>query len=852
MTVSRRNTMRGLAVTAGLALAAGPLTLLPSTAQAAAPVLVNLLGINDFHGRIDSNTTKFATTVEQQRVAAGEASTLFLSAGDNIGASLFASASANDNPTIDVLNALDLNGTAVGNHEFDKGFADLTGHVADRAAYDILGANVYDKGTTDPALPEYALYDVNGVSVGVIGVVTDETPSLVSPLGIADLDFGDPVEAINRVADDLTDGIGDQAELIVATLHEGAGMTTAGGTIEEEVAASPTFASIVNDTTAKVDAIFTGHTHKEYVFHGPVPGASEGCTVGTAGCTRPIVQTGEYGNNVGRIQLMVDPDNGTVASYTATTIDRVATADLTLPRVAEVNTIVTDALATAAVIGNKPVGEISESITTAYAGGHFNADGIWTQPNPADPKAGRDDRANESTLGDTVADALHTSLDKPEFGNADLGVVNPGGLRDELLYKGTGGTNLDGTVTYAEANAVLPFVNNVWTVTVSGAELKQVLEQQWQPQGAQRPFLQLGLSRNVHVLLDPTRAEGDRVVSVQINGEKLDPAAEYTVATFSFLATGGDNFTAFKQGVTADTGLVDRDVWVDYLGKQSPVVPDFTRRQVYSDDAPATVAASDEVSFSLNKLSLTSLGTPETKTVAVYLRPDAGGQAVKVGEYAVTGGSSAVAFTAPADLPGPSSVVVVPKSSFKVASTIGANLVAGTVTAGSTEAQVDVTVTPTVATGTVEAYLGNTLVGSAPLASGAAQVELAPFASAGSKHVELRYTGDATTKASSTSVTVEVARAAPALGAIVSPRPVRLSTRAKLTISVTAPGLTPDGQVVVRSGSKIVGIATITDGLGSVTLPRFRMTGLKRVMLRYLGDASTLPVSKTIVFRVRR
>ena len=136
---------------------------------AAKPVTLTLLDINDFHGRIDANTVKFAGTVEKEKAAAVAAGSpvAFVSAGDNISASLFASAVQQDQPTIDVLNALELNASAVGNHEFDKGFQDLTDRViagGTNAKWAYLGANVYLKGTTTPALPEYAIIDMDGVS----------------------------------------------------------------------------------------------------------------------------------------------------------------------------------------------------------------------------------------------------------------------------------------------------------------------------------------------------------------------------------------------------------------------------------------------------------------------------------------------------------------------------------------------------------------------------------------------------------------------------------------------------------------------------------------------------------------
>ena len=197
-------------------------------ATAAAPVELNILGLNDFHGRINANTVKWAGTVEQL-TEGKEDNTLLVGAGDLIGASEFASSVQQDQPTIDVLNALGLDASAVGNHEFDQGFADLRDRVigADgsrNATWDYLGANVYAKGTTDPVLPEYASFDIDGVDVAVVGAVTEETKSLVSPAGIADLTFGNPVTAVNRVAGELSDGdpANGEADVIIAAFHAGA------------------------------------------------------------------------------------------------------------------------------------------------------------------------------------------------------------------------------------------------------------------------------------------------------------------------------------------------------------------------------------------------------------------------------------------------------------------------------------------------------------------------------------------------------------------------------------------------------------------------------------------------------
>jgi 5'-nucleotidase len=606
----------------------------------AAPVTLNLLNINDFHGRIDSNTVKFAGTVEKLRAEGGEGNTLFLSAGDNIGASLFASASAGDVPTLDVLNALDLKTSAVGNHEFDKGFSDLTGRVKDAADFSYLGANVYQKGTKTPALPEYAVFTVDGLKVGVVGAVTQETPTLVSPGGVSTVDFGDPVEAVNRVAGDLTDGDpgNGEADVIVAEYHEGAGFgQPEGATLDQEVAAGGAFADIVTKTSAKVSAIFTGHTHKQYAWEGPVPGV--------AGATRPIVQTGSYGENIGQITLTVDGDTKQVTGHTDRNVARTTDSDASLvaayARVAAVKTIVDNALADAAVIGNQKVGSVTADITTAYLNG------------------ARDDRMSESTLGNLVADSLLSTLSPAQLGGAEIGVVNPGGLRAELLY----GT--DGSVTYAQANAVLPFVNNLWTTSLTGAQFKQALEQQWQRNAdgtvPSRPFLNLGLSKNVSYTYDATRPEGDRITSIIVNGASIDPAKSYRIGTFSFLAQGGDNFRAFAAGTdTRDSGLIDRDAWIGYITAHSPLSPSFARRGVSVTDVPTTtLQRGQQVSFGVQKLNLTSLGSPANTSLELNW----GGSAV-IGSVPVDAtGNATVTFTVPASAAGASALVLTAKES---------------------------------------------------------------------------------------------------------------------------------------------------------------------------------------------
>lgn len=603
---------------------------LPAAPVPPASVDLNFLGINDFHGRIDTNTVLFAGTVEKLRAEAAPGATAFVSAGDNIGASLFASAVAKDQPTIDVLNALDVKASAVGNHEFDGGWADLRDRVAAGAKFPYLGANVYKKGTAEPVLPEFTVLEMNGVKVAVIGTVTQEVPTLVTPAGITELEFGDPVDAINRVAAKIK--AEQLADVIIVENHDGAGAgTPEGATLEQEVAAGGPFAKLVTETSAAVDAIFTGHTHKEYAWDAPVPGVP--------GKTRPIVQTGNYGENIGQIQLTVDTETKTVTGYKAGNVQRTtdAAADLiaAYPRVAAVDEIVSKALADAAEIGNQPVGKVTADITTAFTPA--------TETTPAK----RDDRASESTLGNLVADSLVDALKSPETGGAEIGVVNPGGLRNELYFAP------DGTITYAEANSVLPFVNNLWTTSLSGAQFKTLLEQQWQTHAdgtvPSRPYLQLGLSKNVGYTYDAARPAGDRITSIRVDGNLMDPAKSYRIGTFSFLATGGDNFRIFTEGAgTKDSGLVDRDAWIKYLQEHIPVAPDFARRTVaLVNTTAAGVRAGDPMTLEVSRLDLTSLGSPVNKSLTAEFT-DSAGTPTPLGTVPVSGGAATVNLTVPA------------------------------------------------------------------------------------------------------------------------------------------------------------------------------------------------------------
>ncbi|MEJ3404851.1 ExeM/NucH family extracellular endonuclease [Rathayibacter sp. YIM 133350] len=801
-----------------------------SAGTATGPVDLTFLNINDFHGRIDANTVKFAGTVEQQKAAAS-GPVAFLSAGDNIGASLFASAVAKDQPTIDVLNALGLKASAVGNHEFDQGFADLTDRVINggaNAKWAYLGANVYAKGTTTPVLPEYATFDMGGVTVGVIGTVTQETPSLVSPGGIADLDFGDPVAATNRVAAELSDGdpANGEADVIVAEYHEGAGAGTPDkATLEQEIAAGGAFADIVTKTSPAVDAIFTGHTHKQYAWEAPIPGDKDGKT-------RPILQTGSYGENIGKIVLTYDRDSDEVTAHSQVNVPRVTTDDAALvaayPAVAQVKTIVDAALANAATVGNQPVGSVTSDITTAFSGGSY-VNGVYTGGT-------RDDRASESTLGDLVANSLRDTLASDERGGAEIGVVNPGGLRSELYFAP------DGVINYAEANSVLPFVNNLWTTTLTGAQFKVMLEQQWQTNAdgtiPSRPYLQLGLSDNVTYTYDADAALGAHITSVTVNGAPLDPEATYRIGTFSFLAQGGDNFRVFTQGAnTQDSGLIDRDGWIAYLQSHPALTPDFARQSAIVDAPPSSVAAGDTLAFTVGGLDLTSLGSPQNTSVEVRLDGTA------IGTAPVTGGSAAISATVPAGTaPGAHTLTVVAAPSGTTV-TLPITVEAGTPTStttlsatpssqtyGSSAVVLTATVSSTVpVSGSVQFVSGTTVLGTASLSGGVATLKLPAKTPAGQYDVVARFAGDATVGGSESAAVPVIVKPVATSTTLVATRSSQPSNALLPTVFAAyvaqADRTLPSGKIELRDGNTVIARLNVVLGVAIGTLPRGTSVG---------------------------
>ena len=633
-----------------------PASAMPALAvetSAADEKTISILSFNDFHGALSSgySGTQFADTVEDYRTAFeaehGADSVLLTSAGDLIGGSASVSNVQQDNPTIDIMNALGLEALAAGNHEFDKGLDDLQGRVAERADFPVLSANFVDPTSKEPVLTSHVIREVNGVRVAVIGASPNELYATTTGAGLEGNLVIDMVDAVNAVATQIENE--GSADVIVASYHDGA---AGSGDLASELADREVFQRMVEDTVPAVDVIFNGHTHQLYQY-----------STENGGVARPVMQAAQSGKNLAAVELTLDA-SGEVTSVTQQMLERStqdpAEAAAESAVTAEVYEIEQEAVKVFEEMQSEVVADLDGSITTDYrklieAGKPWKAGGT---------------RMAETTLGNWVGDAVKhaASAVNPEV---DLGVTNPGGLRSELLEDqfNDGGTftskgDLTGQLTLGELLDVAPFGNTIAYFDIPGSSIKEAIEQNWRD--GERRFT-LGWSENLTWTYDDSRAQGDKVTGIWIDGEPIDMDAMYTVATQSFLADdtwvalgdpakAPDGYSAFAQGREnfVNTGLLDSQAVEDYARAQAAedgaVAPDYAKKSVPVTGAPATVTAGEEIVLTLGDLVIDSDGAPAATAVDVaFVGTD--GTAVELGTVEVPAGAETVTLsgiTAPA------------------------------------------------------------------------------------------------------------------------------------------------------------------------------------------------------------
>jgi 5'-nucleotidase len=533
-----------------LAMALGPA---PRAQAQGAPVDLRILAINDFHGNLrppqggiriadpEDKTRKItvaaggaehmATLVKQLRQ--GARNTIFVAAGDLIGASPFLSAMFHDEPSIESLSMMGLEVASVGNHEFDEGKDELLRmqnggcHPVDKcqgphpflgAKFRYLAASTMEKSTGKTVFPPYEIKQFDGVPVAFIGLTLKGTPDIVSPVSVAGLEFRDEADTVNALVPELK---ARGVEAIVVLIHEG-GFPT--GDYNECPAISGAIVDIVKKFDHAVDVVISGHTHQAYV-----------CEIDG----RLVTSGDKYGTIVTAIDLKLDPATRDVISAKA---GNVIVRTSAYARDPEQTALLESYDKVAAPIANRRAGSITETLSR--------------MPNDA----------GESALGDIIADAQLAATRADTKGAAVIAFTNPGGVRTDIPRKD------DGAVTYADVFASQPFRNQLVTLTLTGVQIKNMLEQQWLD--PKRPRI-LQVSKGFNYTWDGAKPYGDRVVAdrMSLNGQRVDPAMSYRVTVNNYLAVGGDGFTVLKEGTAQQFGIYDVDALYAYLQANSPISP---------------------------------------------------------------------------------------------------------------------------------------------------------------------------------------------------------------------------------------------------------------------------------------
>jgi 5'-nucleotidase len=588
-----------LALAAGLTIAACSGGESATTVTPAANFTVKLIGFNDYHGTLQSPGTfgESAAVPAASRPAVGGAEfmagtvarlqaqnplNVVVAAGDLINASPLISSLFNDEPAVETLNRIGLEFSAVGNHEFDKGSAELlrlqrggcrilpsgaqdpnscrgatvgTPVPFEGARFRWLSANVVSTATGQPLLPAFGTKVFNGVTVAFIGMTLRATPTIVTPTGVAGLTFNDEADTVNALIPTLrAQGI----ESIVVLVHEGGFQT---GTVSdnnqcEGNLAGSAIASIVSRLDNAVDAVVSGHTHAAY--NCMLPNAT--------GRRIPVTSSSAFGRVLTDMDLTINPNTRDIVSATATNrlVDRTAT---NVTANASVLSIVNAYNSLVSPIANMVIGSISRDLPAAAS-----------------------DNACNNLSGDLIADAQLAATAPANFGGAQIALMNVGGVRQPgLLFAQSVGEG-DGNVTFGEAFTNQPFGNSLVTLTLTTQNIKDVLEQQFagcRGQSATATRIMLP-SNGFKYTWNGANACDARISNVTLTngtttttlvnaaGVVQNPAQTYRVTVNNFMADGGDGYTTFLAGTNRLGGAQDIDALAAFLGRFRAPAAAFT------------------------------------------------------------------------------------------------------------------------------------------------------------------------------------------------------------------------------------------------------------------------------------
>jgi 2',3'-cyclic-nucleotide 2'-phosphodiesterase (5'-nucleotidase family) len=604
MSFVRPRPLVGAAV-AGLAAIAG-LTATSGTAQAFNPLVmdVQILSFNDFHGnleapsgssgrlvtghQLDANGKPIDITTDSltppgvggveylathlKEAREGHRNTVTVAAGDLIGASPLLSAAFHDEPTIEAMNALGLDVSSVGNHEFDEGYKELQ-RMADGGCIDdgpngannqnscalhrfrgadfpYLAANVKYAGTNKTILPPYAIENINGARIGFIGMTLKDTPSIVTASGVAGLEFTDEVATANALVPELRrKGV----NAIVVLIHQGGtpGQQTWYGPDNKPYTVNPSYDAacqngsqlaadspiipIAKGLDSAIDMVVSGHTHQPYVCDIKDP----------AGQDRLVTSASSFGRLFTETNLQYDRLSRDIVRASVKGSNMLVTRNVAKDP-AETK-IITDY--------NEKIAPIAGRVI-----GHVNAD-VTRTTNPA----------GESPLGDLIADA---QLNDPSvvggFAKPVIAFMNPGGIRADLPFAASKWGEAPGDITFEEAFTVQPFNNYLVSMDLKGSDIYALLTQQVTGANSGTAKKTLQISAGFTYTMTPS---GPVDGSVALNGTPIDKNATYRIVANNFLSDGGDNFAAFKNGTNKYFGGLDIDGFATYLPTVSPYTP---------------------------------------------------------------------------------------------------------------------------------------------------------------------------------------------------------------------------------------------------------------------------------------
>ncbi|MCH7314687.1 bifunctional metallophosphatase/5'-nucleotidase [Acinetobacter sp. ANC 3882] len=547
---------------------------------------INILAFNDFHGNLeppkrfieaddpsDSNKTVripvggvsyFADAIKKLR--SQYPNNAVVSAGDLISASPLTSSLFLDEPTIETMNDIQIDFNAVGNHEFDRGTDELRrlqnggcqqftsakpcqiNKEFPGAKFNFLAANVSMKADPNKTLfPAYKVKTYGGIPVAFIGMTLKATPSIVSAAGIKDVNFNDEADTVNALIPELKkQGI----EAIVVVVHEGVAPSTKFNKKTCDGLSGPLL-GILDRLDPAVDVVVSGHTHQSYI-----------CDYSTKNPQKPFLLTsaGQYGTAITNIQLELDGKTGNVIKKDAKQVpiqSEAYTSGSTTVNLTDLYEKFNKTPSIEAILD-----KYRQAVTTISARVVGTANGVINR---------NATESGESALGNLIADAQQAMALTASNQGSDFTLMNPGGVRADLLV------NSSNQITFGDVFTVQPFGNSIVTLSLTGKQIRDVLEQQWS--GANTATVRiLQPSKEFSYSYKKDNSTSPRASNILVAGQALNDTKVYRVTVNSFLADGGDNFTVLKEGKNPIGGGQDIDALEKYVSQYSPLTAPKTDR----------------------------------------------------------------------------------------------------------------------------------------------------------------------------------------------------------------------------------------------------------------------------------